>query len=291
MNSMTGFGRATVEKLGHNITVEIKTVNHRFLDFNIRMPRAMLFLEDDIRNAIKSHLFRGRVDAFISYKAVGDSARKVSLDASLLAGYMEASAEISQRTGIANDLSMIDVMRLPDVLSFEDEPADEEELKEVLLEAVNAAVGDLKEARAAEGKRMAEDILSRGKKLEGITAKIKEREPVVVEEYKQKLAARLGEFAKETDLDANRFNAEILYFADRCAIAEETVRLDSHLIRLKEIISGEGASGRALDFLVQELNREYNTIGSKSSDVQITDYVLEAKGEVEKIREQVQNIE
>ena len=138
---------------------------------------------------------------------------------------------------------------------------------------------------------MAEDILSRGKKLEGITAKIKEREPVVVEEYKQKLAARLGEFAKETDLDVNRFNAEILYFADRCAIAEETVRLDSHLIRLKEIISGEGASGRALDFLVQELNREYNTIGSKSSDVQITDYVLEAKGEVEKIREQVQNIE
>lgn len=291
MNSMTGFGRAMVEKLGHNMTVEIKTVNHRFLDFNIRMPRAMLFLEDEVRSIIKSQLARGRVDVFIGYKAVGEKARKVSVDASLLAGYMAASAEIAERTGVPNDLSMIDVMRLPDVLSFEDEPANEEELKEILSEATKAAVEELKKARAAEGARMVADIASRGEKLEGITARIKEREPVVVEEYKQKLAARLGEFAKETDLDVNRFNAEILYFADRCAIAEEIVRLESHLARLRETLESDGAAGRPLDFLVQELNREYNTIGSKSADVQITDLVLEAKGEVEKIREQVQNIE
>ena len=291
MNSMTGFGRAMVETLGHNMTVEIKTVNHRFLDFNIRMPRAMLFLEDEVRSIIKSQLARGRVDVFIGYKAVGEKARKVSVDASLLAGYMAASAEIAERTRVPNDLSMIDVMRLPDVLSFEDEPANEEELKEILSEATKAAVVELKKARAAEGARMVADIASRGEKLEGITARIKEREPVVVEEYKQKLAARLGEFAKETDLDVNRFNAEILYFADRCAIAEEIVRLESHLARLRETLESDGAAGRPLDFLVQELNREYNTIGSKSADVQITDLVLEAKGEVEKIREQVQNIE
>lgn len=292
MKSMTGFGRAEAEQNGHKVTVELKSVNHRFLDFNIRMPRFLMFLEDDVRTALKRRLLRGRVDVFVNYTVTETQYKGICVNQSLIGGYLRAAEEVCAQTGVPNDLTVSALLRLPDVVTFEDEPQDEELLRTVLLQAVEQAAGALNAARTAEGERIGRDVIDRVGLLEEITARIAAREPLVVEEYRARLRARLEEFLEDTEIDPNRFNAEILYFADKCSITEELVRLRSHFVQLRETLADHTtAIGRSLDFLVQELNRECNTIGSKSSDVEITRCVLDAKSEVEKIREQVQNIE
>lgn len=291
MNSMTGFGRAEAEKYGHKITIELKSVNHRFLDINIRMPRFLMFLEDAVRQMLKDRLSRGRVDVFVNYEATGCSAKSVKLDLGIAKGYLAAAESLAAETGIENDLTVSALLRMPEVIAFDEERQDEDELKEVMMEAENIAIDNLIAARAAEGQRIGQDILSRVEILSAIRDRIETREPLVVEEYKQRLRSKIEEYLAQTDIDENRFNQEILYFTDKASITEELVRLKSHFSQARELVSSKRETGRNLDFLIQEFNREFNTIGSKASDTQITKDVLEAKAEVERIREQVQNIE
>ena len=291
MNSMTGFGRAEEEFGGQKINVEIKSVNHRFLDVNIRMPRFMLFLEEEVRKLIKANLVRGRVDVFINYAATGESDKAVRVDIPLVKAYMEAVGKIEAECGIENDIKMSNIVRIPDVVVFDEAEKDEGELKALLMRVLQSAVDELKAARAKEGEQISGDIFMRLGLLSETVAKIEEKEPLVVEEYREKLKARLKEALEDSEIDEARFNSEIVYFADKCSITEEIVRLKSHIKNCGEALSGEAAGGRNMDFIIQEMNRELNTIGSKAQDIEITNSVLFGKGEVEKIREQVQNIE
>ncbi|MBQ4061721.1 MAG: YicC family protein [Christensenellaceae bacterium] len=291
MDSMTGFGRGEAEQNNIKITAELKSVNHRFLDLSIRMPRQLSPLEDCARSLIKQNFTRGRVEISIYADFSGVPQNSVSVNTELVKNYLEASKLISKETGVKNKLLMSDLLRLPDVMCIEKKDISSDDLKPILEEALTLACQGLKSSRKAEGERLITDILDRIDILSGIVDRIVEREPIVIDEYKTKLKARLEEFLSETDIDPIRFNQEILYFADKANVTEETVRLKSHFERMKDTLGGETANGRALDFIVQEMNREFNTIGSKSSDLEITNLVITAKGEVEKIREQVQNIE
>ena len=291
MNSMTGFGRAEAEKYGHKITIELKSVNHRFLDLNIRMPRFMMFLEDGVRQTLKSRLARGRVEVFINHEATAEGQKSVKLDMSVAKGYLAAARELSSELDVENDLTASMLLRMPDVIDLNETEQNEEQLREVTLLALNSAIDKLIEARFAEGQRITADILIRVEKLETIRDRIEKREPIVVEEYKERLKAKLEEYLSDTELDINRFNQEILYFTDKASITEELVRLKSHFEQIQVLLNRKNETGRDLDFLIQEFNREFNTIGSKASDTAITKDVLEAKAEVERIREQVQNIE
>lgn len=291
MNSMTGFGRAEAEKYGHKITIELKSVNHRFLDLNMRLPRFLTFLEDELRRLLKSRLARGRVDVFVNYEVTESKGKSVKLDMEIAKGYVDAAKLLCEQTGAANDLTASTLLRLPEVITFDEAQNDEQELKEVLTTAANAAIDKLIEARRAEGERITKDILARVDTLSEIRDAISQREPLVVEDYRERLKAKLEEYLAGSEIDANRFEQEILYFTDKASITEELVRLNSHFEQLRLLAGSEKESGRSLDFLVQELNREFNTIGSKASDTTITKAVLDAKAEVERIREQVQNIE
>lgn len=291
MNSMTGFGRGEAEKDGRRITIEIKTVNHRYLDINLRTPRVLLPLEEYARSEIKKRLARGRVEVFINYKNTSDAVGEIRADLALAKKYAKAAAEIAGAVGIEQQLPLESLMRMDGVLTVEEAQEDEALLKELFSQALAAALDVLNAARAAEGQRMVVDLLERGEIILDILSGIEQREPVVIEEYQEKLRAKLEEFLSGTPIDENRFQAEILYFTDKSNITEEIVRIKSHVAQLKETMAKDEALGRNLDFLIQELNREFNTIGSKSSDVAITKGVLAAKAEVEKIREQVQNLE
>ena len=291
MNSMTGFGRGEAERNGVKITVELKSVNHRFLDISMRMPRQLASLEDQVRAALKDSFARGRIEVSVFADFSGIPQNSVTINTELVKSYLEAAKLISKETGIKNKLQMNDILRLPDVMTIEKKDISPEELKPILASALETACAALSDARAVEGERLVSDMLSRIDLLSGIVDEIIAREPVVINEYRSKLTAKLEEFLSDTEIDPIRFNQEILYFTDKANVTEETVRLKSHFARMKEIFSGKDANGRGLDFIVQELNREFNTIGSKSSDLDITNMVITAKGEVEKIREQVQNIE
>ena len=279
------------EKYGHKITIELKSVNHRFLDLNMRLPRFLTFLEDELRRLLKSRLARGRVDVFVNYEATESKGKSVKLDMEIAKGYVDAAKLLCEQTGVANDLTASTLLRLPEVITFDEAQNDEQELKEVLTTAANAAIDKLIEARRAEGERITKDILARVDTLSEIRDAISQREPLVVEDYRERLKAKLEEYLAGSEIDANRFEQEILYFTDKASITEELVRLNSHFEQLRLLAGSEKESGRSLDFLVQELNREFNTIGSKASDTTITKAVLDAKAEVERIREQVQNIE
>lgn len=291
MNSMTGFGRGEASSEELTITVELKSVNHRFLDLSIRTPRQLSALEDTIRQTLKRRFARGRVEVSVYGNFAEASAKNVSIDMKLVESYLAAAKTISKVTGIKNKITMADVLRLPEVIGFEKAEIDEDTIRPVLEEALGKACDALEAARKAEGKRISEDILSRIDILAGLVEQIEAREPIVIEDYRQRLKAKLEEFLGDTEIDPIRFNQEILYFTDKANVTEEMVRLKSHFVQLRETLSGETANGRSLDFIVQELNREFNTTGSKSSDLAITNCVLAAKAEVEKIREQVQNIE
>lgn len=292
MKSMTGFGRAEIEKNQKKMNIEMKSVNHRFLDINVRMPRQLLFLEEEVRKVIKSSLARGRVDVFVNFADESVQNKKIKVDMQLVKAYIEAAEQIKRQTKVKNDLCVTDLMRSPDVITFEDNVLEEDELRDLIIVATQGAVNNLVIAREKEGQRISQDIFHRIDILLGIVGKIEGKEDVVVEEYREKLQKRLSEYLKDTEIDEARFQQEVVYFADHCNITEEVVRLKSHLSEAKATLQNDQkASGRNMDFIVQEMVREFNTIGSKSSDLEITNWVLEGKSEVEKIREQVQNIE
>ena len=290
MYSMTGYGRCRVEADGREMTVELKTVNHRFLDINLRMPRGLLFLEDTIRKALSARLSRGHADVFLTYRNGRDDAREVTVDASLLHAYTAAYDKIAAETGITDDRSLTRLASLPDVLTISEKEDDQEAVTALCRQALEGAVDALVVMRAQEGEALKSDTAMRLDHLEALASQISERAPSVVAEYKERLETRLAELL-DAPPDPQRLAQEVALMADRAAIDEELVRLSSHVAQLRQTLTSGEPVGRKLDFLVQELNREVNTIGSKASDLQIGAWVVEAKAEIEKIREQVQNIE
>lgn len=292
VRSMTGFGRGTYSENGKEFTVEIKSVNHRYIDFYIKLPRQIAFLEDRVREVVSKSLFRGKVDIFISFEDRSDDSRSVTLDEALANAYIQAVEKLKDKYSLKDDISVSLVSRFPDVLKIEKNEDDEEQLWNVLNKALNLAVASLVQMREKEGNELRTSLLQKADYIEEIISQIANRSPEVVIEYKQKLENRIKDLLNQQTIDENRLAMEVAIFADRCSIDEELVRLGSHLTQLREILSIKNQPvGRKLDFLVQEINREINTIGSKSNDIFITKNVLELKSETEKIREQIQNIE
>ena len=290
MNSMTGFGRGEAIEGDVRITVEIKSVNHRFLDLNVRIPKSLMFLEEHLRNIIKDSISRGRLEVFVSH--YGSICEKtVLVDEKLAKAYIEAAKKLEKDLAVQNDLCVSQLMRIPDIMTVGSSDDDTETLKRILSEATKKAVDKLTDAREREGKRLAQDMEKRFDMLNCFAKTVHDKEGSVIVEYRDKLSSRIQELTEGLEIDEGRLATELAYFADKQNVTEETVRVFSHVKSAKNCLKELKPQGRQLDFLLQELNREFNTIGSKSCDLEIINAVLAAKGEIEKIREQVQNIE
>lgn len=289
MLSMTGYGRAMRELDGRQLTIELKSVNHRFLDLSFRMPRNLMFLEDDARKLIGARLSRGHVDVFMTYRNMRSDARKVQVDRALFDAYASALSGLTD-SGVEDDRSLMNIARLPDVLVVTEAEEDQDALRALLKETLDAAVDQLVEMRRREGAEMKKDLAFRTDRIEEMTNAVEKRYPETVEEYTRRLRASIEELIGK-NVDETRLLTEVAVMADRSAIAEETVRLHAHIAQLRECLEKAEPVGRRIDFLVQELNREVNTISSKSQDVPITQLVVGMKAEIEKLREQLQNIE
>ena len=290
MHSMTGYGRAFVEIDGRQMTVEVKSVNHRFLDISYRLSRTLSFLDDAVRKGVGARLARGHVDVFVSYANHRQDAKEVRVDTALAAAYKQALVQLAEAVGKDANVPLSDYARLPDVLTVQEKEEDQQAVRELFERALAGALDALIDMREQEGARMRADILEKIANIAAIREKVSERAPLVVAEYRDKLHQRIAALT-EGEIDEARLITEVAIFADRAAIDEELVRLLSHIAAIRETVELAEPVGRKLDFLVQELNREVNTIGSKASDTMIAQAVVSAKGEIEKLREQVQNVE
>ena len=291
MRSMTGFGRAEVEEEGRKLTIELKTVNHRFLDINIRIPRTLGFTEELVRKTIKDRLSRGRVDVFVNYSALAGDAKKAVADIALMRSYLHTSRQAALEVGLNDDLALSHMIRIPDMILIQEAEEDEERLSGLVEKASVLAIEALQGMREREGASLKVNILECLTALEAICQRVNARKDQVIAEYAVRLRQRVAELIAGTEIDEARFNTEIALMADRADITEEIVRLSTHISEFGKAVNESSAVGRKLDFMVQEMNREVNTIGSKSQDYEITALVIEAKSIIEKIREQVQNIE
>ena len=290
MYSMTGYGKAEYNNNGIQITIELKTVNNRNLDIITKIPRVLIPFEDAIRNAIKEKLLRGRVDVYVNFADKNDRNIVLNVNHSLAKAYYKASCDIAESLGLTNDINVTRLMFSPDVIMSDEEAGDYSDLKEVIVNLTNDALDALNEMRGAEGDKLVKDMCARMVTIEETVAKIKERAPFVAEDYKVKLAERIKTALSGVDFDEARLLNEVAFFTDKSNIDEELTRLTSHIGQFYDIIKQDGA-GKKLDFLIQEFNRETNTICSKSNDLLVTNYGLALKNEIEKIREQVQNLE
>lgn len=291
MRSMTGYGRSFKEIDGRQLTVEVKSVNHRFLDLSFRMPRNLMFLEDAARRAIGARLSRGHVDVFVTYRNLRTDARVVQVDEALFAAYAEALGRLSAAdSGLRDDRTLMGVARMPDVMTVTEAEEDQEAVKALMELALGEALDQLVAMRQREGEAIGRDLMGRVDAIERMTKEVEARYPETVEAYRQRLKAAVRELI-DGDVDEARLLTEVAVMADRSAIAEETVRLASHVKQLRALFDSPEPIGRRVDFIVQELNREVNTISSKSQDIPITRLTVDMKAEIEKLREQVQNIE
>lgn len=293
IRSMTGYGRGETQREGLNLTVELRAVNNRYLDCTVKMPRAYLFAEDAMKKRVQEKVGRGKVDVFVSMTQTAGDDQKVTVNEALAKEYIGALKTLwLLGEGYLKDESYTTaVARFPDVLTVEKKEDDPEAVKEQLMETLDLALADFNAMREREGQRLKEDLLSRGETIKGLVAQVEEQSPQTVAAYRERLEAKIRETLQNTQIDESRILTEAAIFADKVAVDEETVRLRSHLGQLAELLDGDGGVGRKLDFLIQEFNREANTIGSKCSDIAITKVVVDMKAEIEKIREQVQNIE
>ncbi|MBZ4687052.1 MAG: hypothetical protein PWQ96_1617 [Clostridia bacterium] len=291
VKSMTGYGRGESTGNGKIWSVEMKTVNHRFLDINIKLPRQYSLLEEKIRSVVKKQAARGRIDIYIKVEEENESSRKVKLDKILAKEYYNNLRELAETLHINFAPTVIEIASLPEVMDVEQPEEDLDQIWPSLEEAIIAALNSVMQMRESEGKELAKDLHGRLNTIKQLVEKIEDRNPQFVEEYKAKLQERVSELAGEIDIDEDRLAAEVVIMADRSNITEEIVRLYSHLKQFSDNLQKEGTIGRKLDFLVQEMHREVNTIGSKSSDTEISNLVVNIKSELEKIKEQVQNIE
>ncbi|MDD7218975.1 MAG: YicC family protein [Clostridia bacterium] len=291
IKSMTGFGRAEVVTEERKITVELKSVNHRYLDLSIKMPRKLSFLEGAVRNLLKTYIQRGKVDVYITYEDYTLSSGALKYNRELAAEYLTYLRQMQQDFGLDYDIKVSTLSRYPDVFSMEDQALDEEELWNYLEPPLREACEKFVSTRIQEGRNLERDLLE---KLDGLDEKVtlvEKRSPEVVNAYRTKLEAKVSELLEDTQIDDNRIAAEVVLFSDKICNDEETVRLHSHIKNMKKIISEKDGVGRKLDFMAQEMNREANTILSKSSDLEISNIAIDLKTEIEKIREQVQNVE
>lgn len=291
VKSMTGYGRAEAHVNGCTITVELRSVNNRYLDCNIRIPRLYLFAEESIKSRVQATISRGKVDVFVTLDNAGAEKVQVSINRPVADGYYAALTELAKAYGLSGDISLSLLSRCPDVLLAEKAEENVEELGQDICRVLDQALADFDQMRTQEGQRLADDILARAAWIEGLVGYVEERSPQTVSEYRTRLEARMAEVLSNTQLDPARILTEAAIFADKVAVDEETVRLRSHVAQLRGMLEQGGAIGRKLDFLIQEFNREANTIGSKCSDIEIAGHVVDMKAEIEKIREQVQNIE
>lgn len=291
IKSMTGYGRAQALRNGRDITVELRSVNNRYLDCSVKLPRIYGFAEDAVKARIKKTVSRGKLDVFITVQNAGETQVAVTVNRPLLEGYLAALREISEDYGVINDVTVMSLSRLPDVLTVQKQEEDEEEIQTDLLAVLEEALTRYDNMRATEGLALEQDLRSHMAAILDLVSEVEVRSPATVTEYRTKLERRMQEVLESTTIDESRILTEAAIFADKVAVDEETVRLRSHLSQLDSMLTGGGAIGRKLDFLLQELNREANTIGSKCSDVEIARIVVEIKAELEKIREQTQNIE
>ncbi len=291
VRSMTGYGRFQQTADGMDITVEIKSVNHRYYEYSSRIPRAYGFLDDKLKSYIQRAISRGKVDVSVWIETVDAPGSDVAVNYTLADGYRRALQELAQRYGLADDTTAGMLARFPDVLSVHRAAEDEDAVWESVRRVTDEALSRFVAMREREGARLREDILSRAATILRAVEKVEERSPQTVKEHMEKVEARMRELLGDASVDEQRLLTEAAIFADKIAVAEETVRLRSHLEQLEHMLSGDEPVGRKLDFLVQEINREANTIGSKAQDVTLARIVVDIKAEIEKIREQIQNIE
>lgn len=293
IKSMTGYGRGEAAGEDITVTVELRAVNNRYLDCTVKMPRSYLFAEDALKARLQARVGRGKVDVFVNVGHTAGDDMTVTVNESLAKAYIDALERLTVLGGgrVKSEYRPTDLARFPDVLTVEKKEEDPEMVKALLLQALDGALADFDAMREREGERLAEDILSRTGTIEALTGKVEERSPGIVADYRARLEAKMAEVLQNTQLDEGRILTEAAIFADKVAVDEETVRLRSHISQLREMLSNGGAVGRKLDFLIQEFNREANTIGSKCNDVETSKIVVDIKAEIEKIREQVQNIE
>ena len=291
MYSMTGYGRGTASLDGRELTIELKSVNNRFLDIGMKLPRQLSFLEDSLRNLLNDALSRGHVDVFVNYRNLRSDAKTVRVDEALLKAYLASARESAKELDLVDDLTLSRALSLPDVTTILPADEDQEALAKLGEAAMTMAIEGLKAMRRKEGERLKLDLAARMDTMTGYAEAIEQRAPAVAEEYRTKLTARVEELLGETEVDRARLATEVAIFADRAAIDEEIVRLNTHLVHFRELLEAEEPVGRKMDFLVQEMNRECNTIGSKANDAALTSIVLLSKAEIEKLREQIQNIE
>ena len=293
IKSMTGFGRGEYTDGKRSIIAEIKSVNHRYSDITVKMPRRYTFAEDKIKNTVKDKIRRGKVDVSIIVENITENDVNIKLNSMLAKQYYDNLTELRSEFDLSGDISLQFLASLPDVMKAIPDVEDEEEITKAILEAVSEAAANLEKMRAVEGEKLAEDLIAKGEHIKEILDKIAERAPQVVTDYTARMKERIQELVgSSVQVPEDRILVEAAVFADKCAIDEEITRLNSHLVQLRNIIEKSSQpDGKKLDFLVQEMNREANTIGSKANDIAITNYMLEIKSEIEKIREQVQNIE
>lgn len=291
IKSMTGFGRCETVTDDFKISVEMKAVNHRYLDLSVKMPKKFNFFEAGIRNLLKNYIQRGKVDIFISYEDYTENKVSLKYNSALAAEYMAHFVKMEEQLHIPNDITVSTLMRCPEVLSMEEVPEDEDQMWKILSETVEEAAKKFVETRVTEGEHLKQDLLGKLDYMTELTSFIEERSPRILEEYRTKLENKVRDLLASASIDEGRIATEVTIFADKICVDEETVRLRSHITNTRqELISGGGV-GRKLDFIAQEMNREANTILSKANDLEVSDKAIALKTEIEKVREQIQNIE
>lgn len=291
IKSMTGFGRSELSDEKRKITFEMKSVNHRYLDVNIKMPKKMNFFEAAIRNELKNYIQRGKVDIFINFEDFSENNVSVRYNRDIAEEYLRYLNQMAEDFGLENDIRVSSLSRYPEVFTMEDQSPDEEEIWKLLKKAIDTASEEFVETRKNEGGNLKNDLLVKLEEMLGHVAFIEERSPRIIDEYKQKLKEKVEEMLQGVQMDENRLIAEVTIFADKVCVDEELVRLRSHIEATRKILTEGGSVGRKLDFIAQEMNREANTILSKTTDLESSERAIELKTEIEKVREQIQNIE
>lgn len=291
VKSMTGYGRGEAALHGRNIVMEVRSVNNRYLDCTVKLPRAYLFAEDALKSRVQGSISRGKVDLFVTIESVAEENVTVTVNKPVADAYVAALKQLCTDYELSDNITVSLLSRFPDVLTVAKAPEDLEQVQEDLLTALDLALADFDAMRRREGAKLEEDVRSRADTIGELVGKVEARNPGIVEEHRARLEAKLKEVLENRQLDESRVLTEAAIFADKVAVDEETVRLRSHLSQLDHLLTGGGAVGRKLDFLIQEFNREANTIGSKCSDVETARVVVDIKAEIEKIREQIQNLE
>ncbi len=290
IKSMTGYGKGNISKNLRNYQVEIKSVNHRYLDISVKMPRVLSYLEEDVKKVISSKVKRGKIDVFVTFENSSTEGKEIKINNEIAKMYINQLKQLAEEENILANIEVTEISKYPDVLSVQN-TQDDEQIKKELIEATTTATDKLVQMRQVEGSKMAEDLLKRIEKINQKIEKISELSTGLIEEYVVKLENRIKEILKNQEIDESRLAQEVVIYADKCSIEEEVTRLKSHISQFKELINSDDAVGKKLDFIIQEMNRETNTIGSKANNLEITNGVIDIKTEIENIREQVQNIE